>query len=95
MARCPECGEKLTLPEGLARWDRIYCESCNAELEVLSLKPLELEAVYDFEDNDLLDDLDEDDDSDDLEDLDDLEWDEDDDEDEEDDEDDDEEANDW
>ncbi len=78
MARCPECGEKLTLPDGLARWDRIYCESCNAELEVLTLKPLELEAVYDSEANGLLDDLEENDDSEDLEDLDDLEWDEDD-----------------
>ncbi len=78
MARCPECGEKLTLPDGLARWDRIYCESCHAELEVLTLKPLELEAVYDSEENGLLDDLEESDDSDDLEDLDDLEWDEDD-----------------
>ena len=79
MARCPECSEKLTLPLDLARWDHINCQSCNAELEVLSLKPLELEAVFDFEEEGILDDLDEDlEDAEDLEDLDDLNWDEDD-----------------
>lgn len=72
MARCPECNTRLTLPEGLVRWDHFYCESCNAELEILSLRPLELEAVYDFEEDDLLDDLDDEDD------LDELEWDDDD-----------------
>ncbi|MGC9348732.1 MAG: hypothetical protein ACP5JG_11380 [Anaerolineae bacterium] len=90
MARCPECGAKLSLAEDLERWDRIYCEACHAELEVLSLKPLELEAVYDFEEDGLLDDLD-DEDFDDLDDLDELEWD---DEDEEEEKDDDNERND-
>ena len=79
MARCPECGEKLTLPVSLDRWDRFYCESCKAELEVLNLKPLELEAVFDSGGDGLLDELDEDlEDAEDLEELDDLEWDEDD-----------------
>ncbi len=78
MARCPECGEKLILPATLDRWDRISCSSCKAELEVLNLKPLELEAVYDTEEEGLLDELDEDlDDAEDLEELDDLEWDDD------------------
>ena len=79
MARCPECSARLTIPNDVARWDRITCESCQAELEILSLKPLELEAVYGFEESGVLDDLD--DDPDDAEDLDDLDWDEDDDED--------------
>jgi lysine biosynthesis protein LysW len=87
MARCPECGEKLQVPEDLERWDRFNCESCNAELEVLRLKPLELEAVYDFEEDQDLEDLDED--LEDVEDLDDLEWDDEDGDDEDDDEDDD------
>ena len=64
MARCPECGQKLTFREGLKRWDHIYCESCHAELEVLNPVPLELEAVFEFEDEefvrDLNDDLDDD-----------------------------------
>ena len=93
MARCPECSAKLSLPEDLARWDRISCDSCNAELEVLSLKPLELEAVYDFEENGVLDDLDED--LDDAEDLEDLDWVEDDEDEDEDDDDDDDDQDEW
>lgn len=89
MARCPECGEKITLPADLERWDRFYCGSCNAELQVLSLRPLELEAVLDSEEGDeLLEDLE---DLEDAEDLEDLNWDEDEDEDDDDDEDEDEE----
>jgi lysine biosynthesis protein LysW len=57
MARCPECGQKLILREGLKRWDHIYCKSCHAELEVLSPVPLELEAVFEFEDEELVHDL--------------------------------------
>lgn len=76
MARCPECGEKLVLPATLDRWDRISCSSCRAELEVLNLKPLELEAVDDTEEEGLLDDLEEDlDEAEELEEMDDLEWD--------------------
>lgn len=60
MARCPECGQKLTFREGLKRWDHIYCESCHAELEVLNPMPLELEAVFEFEDEELIRDLNDD-----------------------------------
>ena len=76
MARCPECGQKLTFREGLQRWDHIYCESCHAELEVLNSMPLELEAVFEFEDEELVRDLN--DDLDDDGDLveDDIDWDE-------------------
>ncbi len=49
MARCPECGARLEIPEDLKRLDHFYCPSCNAELEVLNLEPLELEAIYEFE----------------------------------------------
>ena len=87
MARCPECSEKLTLPPALDRWDRIYCGSCNAELQVLSLRPLELEAIFDFEEGDevaeALEDLEASDE------LEDLEWDDDDEGDDDDDDDDD------
>jgi hypothetical protein len=60
MARCPECGQKLTFREGLKRWDHIYCGSCHAELEVLNAVPLELEAVFEFEDEELIRDLNDD-----------------------------------
>ena len=52
MARCPECGARLEIPEDLKRLDHFYCPSCNAELEVLNLEPLELEAIYEFEADD-------------------------------------------
>lgn len=95
MARCPECGQKLTLKAGLKRWDHIYCESCHAELEVLNALPLELEAVFDFEDEELISDLD--DEPDDETEEDDIDWggDEDDEEDEEEDDDDDDDEEEW
>ncbi|HOU15751.1 MAG TPA: hypothetical protein PKZ84_21825 [Anaerolineae bacterium] len=68
MARCPECNAKLVVAPDLERWDRIFCEACGIELEVVDVNPLELEAVYDFEDDDnALDELEEDEE--------DLEWD--------------------
>jgi len=57
MARCPECGHRLVLSADPKRWDHIYCESCRAELEILNTMPLELEAVFDFEDTDLIAEL--------------------------------------
>jgi len=60
MARCPECGQKLRFREDLKRWDHIYCESCHAELEVLNAVPLELEAVFEFEEEELVRDLNDD-----------------------------------
>ncbi|HQE93690.1 MAG TPA: hypothetical protein PLH19_12885 [Anaerolineae bacterium] len=67
MARCPECNAKLVVAPDLERWDRIFCEACGVELEVVDVNPLELEAVYDFEDDDnTLDELEEDEE--------DLEW---------------------
>ena len=63
MARCPECNAKLVVAPDLERWDRIFCEACGIELEVVDVSPLELEAVYDFEDDDnALDELEEDED---------------------------------
>lgn len=61
MARCPECNAKLTIAPDTARWDRIFCAICGVELEVVALHPLELDVVYDFEDDDsALDELEED-----------------------------------
>ena len=61
MARCPECNAKLAIARDVERWDRIFCPICNVELEVIDLHPLNLEAVYDFDDDDnALDELEED-----------------------------------
>ncbi|MGQ9468090.1 MAG: hypothetical protein ACUVSH_02750 [Anaerolineae bacterium] len=50
MARCPECNAVLPIPPDVALYDRLYCEECGALLEVVSLNPLELEYVFDYED---------------------------------------------
>lgn len=52
MARCPECNARIEIPAEVAQFERVYCLGCGAELEVLSLRPLELEAVFDFDDDD-------------------------------------------
>lgn len=52
MSRCPECNALLSLPPELGLYDRIYCEECGALLEVVSLSPLELEYVEDFDELD-------------------------------------------
>lgn len=72
MARCPECHSKLIIPADVELSDRIVCESCGTELEVVHKVPLELEVVLaldDDHDDSLLDELEED--------IDDLGWDED------------------
>ena len=45
MARCPECNAKLVVAPDLERWDRIFCEACGIELEVISVDPLVLEVA--------------------------------------------------
>ncbi|MBO9370437.1 MAG: hypothetical protein J7575_05025 [Chloroflexi bacterium] len=50
MARCPECNTILPVPPDVALYDRLYCEECGALLEIVSLNPLELEYVFDYED---------------------------------------------
>ncbi len=50
MARCPECNTILPVSPDVALYDRLYCEECGALLEVVSLNPLELEYVFDYED---------------------------------------------
>ena len=93
MARCPECNSRMSLPEGVGQWSHIFCESCGTKLEILNLNPLELETVYDDDDEDILYELDDDDDDQDWED--DVDVDEDDEEDEDDLDDDDDEEDDW
>ena len=45
---CPECGESIELREEVQVGDRVICVECGAELEILSLVPLELD--YTLED---------------------------------------------
>lgn len=42
MAKCPDCEEEIKIPKEAHEGEIIECSNCGAELEVLSLKPLEL-----------------------------------------------------
>ncbi len=46
---CPECERSLDLGAQPYEGQRVICPECGAHLEVISLKPLELDWVYDKE----------------------------------------------
>ncbi len=46
MATCPECDNPLDLEEdAIAESETLECDECGAELEVISLHPIELRAI--------------------------------------------------
>ena len=74
-AKCPMCGAIVKVPSDSKLGDMVYCDQCDAELEVINLKPLELdwplddyEEEYDYDDEDGYYDDDEDYDDDDYDD---------------------------
>lgn len=49
--KCPMCGAALEAPSNAKVGDLVYCDQCDAELEIVSLKPLELDwPLDDYED---------------------------------------------
>jgi alpha-aminoadipate carrier protein LysW len=48
---CPECEADLTLPSGVMENELIACPDCGAELEVISLNPVELTLAPDVEED--------------------------------------------
>jgi alpha-aminoadipate carrier protein LysW len=50
MTRCPECESPITLNKGVKLGDYIECPECGTMLEVISLKPLELDYAVGDED---------------------------------------------
>jgi len=50
MVQCPECNAVLRVPSDVVLYDRLYCDECDAFLEIVSLEPLTLERVADYED---------------------------------------------
>jgi lysine biosynthesis protein LysW len=65
--KCPMCGAGVSVPTNVKQGDIVYCDSCDAELEVVNVKPLELDWPlddYDY-DEDFDEDYDDDDDFDD------------------------------
>jgi alpha-aminoadipate carrier protein LysW len=50
MARCPECESTIALNKGVNLGDYIECPGCGTMLEVISLKPVELDYAAGDED---------------------------------------------
>lgn len=86
-ALCPDCGQKIVIGPKPKKGQWVSCPHCNADLEIVSIRPLELDWVRYDDDDDLEDDFEEefdDWDDDDFEDWDDdeeydeeeLDWDE-------------------
>jgi len=51
MARCPGCGERIELGKEVKQGYRIVCPECGELLEVISLKPLELDYALEEEES--------------------------------------------
>lgn len=50
VAICPSCGDDIKLPSHLKIGQKVTCPSCDADLEVIDLNPVELDWAYDEED---------------------------------------------
>lgn len=50
MTRCPECESTIALNKGAKLGDNVECPECGTMLEVISLKPLELDYALGDED---------------------------------------------
>jgi alpha-aminoadipate carrier protein LysW len=47
---CPDCDEKITLnSKPIVVGEKLTCPHCDADLEVISVEPLELDWAYDWE----------------------------------------------
>ncbi len=59
VAACGECDEDVEVSDRARIGQRVICPNCNAQLEVVSISPLELDSAYEddeWEDDDNLDD---------------------------------------
>lgn len=50
--KCPMCNSDVSIPTNAKEGDLVFCDSCDAELEVVSLRPLELDWPLDEYDYD-------------------------------------------
>ena len=52
---CPECDNPINMEDEVDRGETVQCEECGAELEVVSVDPIELAAVEDagYDDDDV------------------------------------------
>jgi alpha-aminoadipate carrier protein LysW len=51
-AYCPDCDERIVLNPNPRVGKRITCPHCEADLEVIGVDPLELDWVYDWDEDD-------------------------------------------
>lgn len=49
MARCPECEAEIDLGDEVEEGQTLSCPECDAQLEVVNTNPLELDVVYNEE----------------------------------------------
>lgn len=47
-ARCPECLAAIWLKDSVEMWDPVTCPECHTALEVVNLRPLELDYMADW-----------------------------------------------
>jgi lysine biosynthesis protein LysW len=57
-AFCPDCDEEMTFNPHPRLAQKVICPHCDADLEVISVDPLELDWAYDWSEDDW-DDLEE------------------------------------
>jgi len=50
VAICPECEVKIDFDNSIEVGERVFCPECDIELEVISVKPLTLDYVFEDED---------------------------------------------
>ena len=52
---CPECDSPIDLNDDVEEGETVQCEECGAELEVISIDPIELAPIEEagYEDEDL------------------------------------------
>ncbi|MDX1612978.1 MAG: hypothetical protein R3300_01635 [Candidatus Promineifilaceae bacterium] len=61
-AFCPDCNQKIVLGPKPRKGQWVVCPHCNAELEIVSIRPLELDWASDIDDDEDDEELDFDDD---------------------------------
>jgi alpha-aminoadipate carrier protein LysW len=75
MVMCPECDAQIDVDEGdVDEGDSLSCDECGADLKVVSITPLELEAEDDEEEEEDEDAVSDDDDDEEEEEEEDEEW---------------------
>jgi lysine biosynthesis protein LysW len=51
LAECPSCGESVNVGTRPKMGQRVVCQACDTELEVVWLDPVELDWPFDVEDD--------------------------------------------